>query len=60
MLGVACQFNNEDCQMGCACSKTAVKYVFRRYLTSIMLWHHPSCFVQSFELNIGAIHEAYN
>ena len=27
MLGVTCQFNNEDCQMGCMHSKSAVKYV---------------------------------
>jgi hypothetical protein len=27
MLGVTCQFNYEDCQMGCVCFKSAVKYV---------------------------------
>jgi hypothetical protein len=27
MLGITCQFNNEDCQMGRVRPKSAVKYV---------------------------------
>jgi hypothetical protein len=59
MLGVMCQFNNEHCQMGCVRSRSVDEICdYRRYLTWITLWYHPCCFVQAFELNIGAINEA--